>query len=151
MNTVRLNSTLPSSEGFVALRKQADWGNISRNQAEGALEQSLCGVTAFDGDMLIGMARVIGDGILNLYIQDVIVAKSYRGLGVGKQIIEQLIADLGERFPPTCSVGLMAAKGQSTFYESFGFDIRPSDKTDVGMQSSLSQLYSHLAKSGRNA
>jgi len=135
---VKIN--LPSPVDFVTLRQDTDWGVITRNQATKALVQSSCGVTAYDGNTVIGMARVIGDAVLNLFIQDVIVARPYRGKGVGEEIMQTLIAHLKQNYPADCTVGLMAAKGQSGFYEHFGFENRPSDKTDAGMTASLGHL-----------
>jgi len=36
------------------------------------------------------MARVIGDGVINAYIQDVVIAPDYRGKGVGKAVMQEL-------------------------------------------------------------
>lgn len=94
------------------------------------------------------MARVIGDGVLNLYIQDVIVAEPYRGKGYGTKLLSDLITHLKMTYPDSISVGLMAAKNQSPFYESFGFALRPCSVTDAGMQSKLGALHSRLAKTG---
>lgn len=89
---------------------------------------------------LIGMARVIGDGVLNLYIQDVIIAKGYRSKGLGARVLAQIITDLQSVAPKECTIGLMAAKGQSAFYTRFGFTARPNDKADAGMSAALNTL-----------
>lgn len=95
---------------------------------------------------LIGMARVIGDGVLNLYIQDVIIAKKYRGQGYGARLMDALIAALQDSYPKDCTIGLFAAKGQAPFYERFGFLSRPSAITDAGMNAEIGALYGHRQK-----
>ena len=59
---------LPSAAAFKALRDLAGWGDISLGNAQQVLANSLHGVTAYDGERAIGMARIIGDGVLNAYI-----------------------------------------------------------------------------------
>lgn len=39
---------------------------------------------------IIGMGRVISDGVSDGYIQDVIVSKQFRGKGIGKQLVIKL-------------------------------------------------------------
>jgi len=67
------------------------------------------------GDTAIGMARVIGDGVINAYIQDVIIAPDYRGKGVGKAVMQALISQMRHNLPTNCTIGLMAAKEQDDF------------------------------------
>jgi len=139
---------LPSPDGFVSLRDQTDWGAISLDVAKASLSASLSGISLYDGSNdkqnkttdLIGMARVIGDGVLNLYIQDVIIAKAHRGHGLGAKLMTALIGQLKQDFPDSCTIGLLAAKGQAPFYARFGFNSRPSQTTDAGMNAQLGQL-----------
>lgn len=137
---ITLKAELPNAINFVRLRQNVSWGTISQEEAELALAKSLCGVSLVKDEHIIGMARVIGDGILNVYIQDVIVDENYRNQGYGDKIMNTLIAILRTRFPSNCSVGLMAASGQAGFYERYGFLVRPSKTTDAGMMCKLSAL-----------
>ena len=93
-----------------------------------------------DDIMVIGMARIIGDGVLNLYIQDVIIAKAYRRQKLGTLILNHLITLLHNKFPADCTIGLMAAKGQTQFYNQFGFETRPNNDVDAGMSAALRDL-----------
>jgi predicted GNAT family N-acyltransferase len=135
-----LKTELPSEIDFVRLRQSVSWGTISQEEAELALANSLCGISLLKDEHIIGMARVIGDGVLNIYIQDVIVDEDYRNQGCGTTIMNALILLLKDRFPPKCSVGLMAATGQAGFYKRYGFLTRPSKTTDAGMMCKLSAL-----------
>jgi len=131
---------LPSAEAFKSLRNMAGWGDISLRQAQQVIGNSLHGITAYDRDMAIGMARIIGDGVINTYIQDAVISPDYRGQGVGKAIILSLIADMRNSIPADCTIGLMAAKGQEGFYSSFSFLTRPDKDYGAGMFAKLADL-----------
>lgn len=124
----------------MSLRNSLDWGQITERQAQSVLKGSLGGCSAYADGHLIAMARYIGDGILNIYIQDVVVAHDYRNKGVGTALITRLISDLQSRYPKDCTIGLMAAKGQDAFYTQYGFNTRPSDVYGAGMIASLGNL-----------
>lgn len=141
MNTeFTLQHALPKAEAFKALRDSAGWGDISMTQARQVLGKTRLGVTVYDGEMAIGMARAIGDGVLNLYIQDVVVAPDYQGKGVGKTLISALISDMRISIAENCTVGLLAAAGQEQFYSSFSFITRPDKDYGAGMFAKLQNL-----------
>jgi len=131
---------LPTAEAFKALRDSAGWGDISLSQARQALANSLHGITAYDGKTAIGMARVIGDGVINAYIQDVVIAPNYRRQGVGKAVILALITDMRNSIPAECTIGLLAAQDQEGFYSSFSFITRPDKDYGAGMFAKLADL-----------
>lgn len=135
-----LKHALPNAEDFRALRQNAGWGDISLEQSRGVLAMSVHGITAYDGVKAIGMARLIGDGVLNIYIQDVVTAAAYRGQGVGKAIMQALIKDMRVIFPSDCTIGLLAASSQEGFYSSFSFITRPNADYGAGMFAKLADL-----------
>jgi len=140
MDLVNFTSNLPSAAVFRQLRNTSGWGQISAAQAKASLTGSLGGICAIRNSKIIGMARYIGDGVLNIYIQDVIIAQNYRGNGVGRNMLSELFRDLQTRYPANCTIGLMAAKGQASFYAQFGFIRRPSDVYGAGMIAPLGDI-----------
>lgn len=84
-------------------------------------------------DELLGFGRVVGDGVLYFYVQDVIVVRGARGKGVGRLIMGRLMVRLREIAPAGATIGLMSAAGKEGFYERFGFVTRPSDAHGAGM------------------
>jgi len=58
-----------------------DWVSLTANH-------SLGWVTAKDDDALVGFVNVIWDGLVHAWIQDVMVAKSHRGAGIARQLVE---------------------------------------------------------------
>ena len=121
---------------FIKLRESAGWGRPLENQIEAGLKNSLFTVSAIHNNQIIGMGRLVGDGFTICYIQDLIVLPEYQGKGVGKAIMEKLIAYISENAMPNTyvTVGLFSAKGKESFYEKFGFYIRPNENRGAGME-----------------
>ena len=119
---------------FLSLRESVGWKGIDF-QVEKALESGLYNVLAKDGEQVVGMGRLVGDGIMYWYVQDVIIKPEYQGKGIGKAIMEFIMRHIEENSLPntTVTVGLMAAKGKDGFYEKLGFIKRPSEIYGAGM------------------
>ena len=123
----------PPLTDFIAMRASEGWSEISEDTARASLAASLINVCAFDGETLTGFGRVVGDGHLYFYIQDLIVAPNFRGKGYGRQIMQALLEKIEKIAAPGASIGLMAAHRKEAFYESFGFVARPNDVYGAGM------------------
>jgi GNAT superfamily N-acetyltransferase len=66
---------------------------------------------------LVGVGRVLADGVDCAYVCDVAVLPSHQGTGLGKQIVERLVAaSAGHK-----KIILYAVPGKERFYEKFGF------------------------------
>jgi ribosomal protein S18 acetylase RimI-like enzyme len=77
---------------------------------------------------LVGYGRIVGDGSVYFYIQDIIVLPEHRGQGLGHGIMSRVMAYLAEHAYPDSFIGLMAAQGAAGFYERYGFAERPPDR-----------------------
>ena len=128
-----LSSGLPKADSFIALRAACGWGEISLDCATRALHGGIATVTAYDAGRLVGFGRVVGDGALYFYLQDIIVVPSHRGQGLAKAMVARLLTQIEPLTAPGATIGLMAAKGVEPLYEPFGFVRRPSDTTGAGM------------------
>lgn len=132
-----------SVEEYLYIRKCVDWKQLGINQAQQAIERSLYFVKAVDDDgKLIGMGRIVGDGAVVCYIQDLVVIPEYQGKGVGSMIIKSLIEFVESiRFEnTTMMLCLMCAKGREPFYKKHGFIARPTDSLGPGMIQYLKEL-----------
>lgn len=120
---------------YLDLRRSVDWKPLTEEQAKKAIDGSLITVVAYDGDKPVGMGRIVGDGAVICYIQDLIVIPEYQGTGVGQMIMESLIDYVEElRLPDTqIMLDLMCAVGREEFYKKYGFIARPTDKLGPGM------------------
>lgn len=130
---IRFQSLPPDPHDFVRLRAECGWGEISLETARNALSRSVIDLTCFDGGDLVGMGRVVGDGVLYFYLQDIIVKSNYRGQEIGREIVARLIEHAVARAGVGATIGLMSAKGKEEFYRHFGFQERPNAHLGAGM------------------
>ncbi|MGI5900571.1 MAG: GNAT family N-acetyltransferase [Christensenellales bacterium] len=117
------------------LRKLMGWHAPSGALVEKAVANSLFTVTACWSGQVIAIGRLVGDGALIWYLQDIIVDPRFHGRGIGRMIIERLLRFVNESIDEgeSASVALMAAKGKEGFYEKLGFKQRPDDTHGPGM------------------
>ncbi len=112
----------PTLDEYLELTNAVGWSRyITAPSASGALENSLYSVVAEQDGEAVGMARIVGDSALFLYVQDVLVVPSCQGSGVGGAIMDRLMQWLDERVPDRVFVGLFSATGKTPFYERYGF------------------------------
>ena len=62
-----------------------------------ALAGSRCWVSAHDGDVLVGLARAVGDGETIGYVQDVLVRPDRQHAGIGRALLTRLLDRLTVR------------------------------------------------------
>lgn len=112
------NPTMPE---VLALYKSVGWSMYTRDPArlERALTHSLTVLSAYEGKQLVGLIRAVGDGETILFIQDLLVLPEYQRRGIGKQLIEALLA----RFPEVRQRVLLTDDDPKTrnFYKAAGF------------------------------
>lgn len=112
-----------SAEDFIRLKVATGFRDRPIEQVEKALKNNLFDVTAVYNGEVIGMGRLIGDGVMYWYLQEIIVLPEFQGQGIGTRIVNRLLDYIKENTTPGTftSVGLTAAAGKDTFYEKFGF------------------------------
>ena len=102
------------------LRKSIGWQPRSEKKWKEILSKSSFIYSVWDGKKLIGMGRLVEDGIMCMFY-DVIVHKNYQSKGIGKLIMNKLINQTkGKKY---CSIGLFADKDVVKFYKKLGFKI----------------------------
>ena len=94
MNIVIKEYTQPDMEQILALYSSVGWTNYSDNPSmlKAAVDNSLKVLAAFDGEKLVGIIRVVGDGHSIIYIQDKIVLQEYQRQGLGKRLMLEIEA-----------------------------------------------------------
>lgn len=120
---------------YQELRASVGWKQLLPEQAETALRRSLFTVCAYDGECPVGMGRIVGDGVVIDYIQDLVVRPDVQSQGIGRQIIERLIRYVRETKLEDAEIMLclMCAKGREEFYKKFDFIARPTQNLGPGM------------------
>lgn len=124
-DTVRLDMALIHR----FLSTQSYWAqNIPRDVLVRAIAHSLCFgayLASDDGaDRQVGFARVVTDRATFAYLADVFVLPEQRGAGIGKQLVEAVIAHPAlqrlRRF-------MLATTTAAGLYERYGFQPLPAD------------------------
>ena len=111
------------ADAFMLLWNAVWDGCPSREQVTAALAHSIYRAAVYDGDRIVGMARMIGDLGMCYYIKDVIVHPDYQGRGVGRMLIETMLTFIRTHGVPgtDIAVELCAMPDKMAFYEKFGF------------------------------
>lgn len=117
----------PTVSEYLNLRNEVGWWDTEKEMTEKALNNSLYSIVAVEGDKTIGVGRIIGDGGLYYYIQDLIVHPDYQNKGIGKRLMKELMNYIDKHAANGSFIGLMSAKGYAEIYESFGFKAREVD------------------------
>jgi predicted N-acetyltransferase YhbS len=78
-------------------------------------------ITAWDGEILVGISRSLTDFAYVAYLADLAVDQQYQRSGIGKQLIEETKVRLG----PECMIVLLAAPKANEYYEHIGFEHNP--------------------------
>ena len=83
----------------------------------------------------VGMGRIVGDGAIICYVQDLIIRPEVQGEGIGGLILETLKKFvIQEGYEGTTMMfDLMCAKGREEFYKKHGFIARPTKDLGPGM------------------
>jgi ribosomal protein S18 acetylase RimI-like enzyme len=74
---------------------------------------------AREGARVVGMARLLSDGICNAYLLDVWTLSAYRRQGIGSRLVQRLMARV-----PGQHVGLQTDEAEA-FYAALGFRDQP--------------------------
>ena len=108
-----------SPAALADLRESVGWNRMQRDLADPRLRNAfhLC---AFDGERLVGYAAVVGNGVTDAYIQDVMVHPDYQHQGIGTQLMERILARLEAEGVYIVSV-IYGEEALRPFYEKFGF------------------------------
>jgi len=97
-----------------------DFDNGRSPQAlRASFEHSQHVAIARDGDLVVGMARLLSDGVCNPYLLDVWTMSAYRRQGIGSAMVKLLMDCV-----PGQHVGLQTDDAQA-FYASLGFRPQP--------------------------
>jgi ribosomal protein S18 acetylase RimI-like enzyme len=119
---VRIDSSLDGIDWVAAKADLAD-DDFDNGRSPEALrrsfEQSQQVAIARAGDRVVGMARLLSDGVCNAYVVDVWTASSHRRQGIASAMMRLLIDAV-----PGQHVGLQTDDAQA-LYESLGFRPQP--------------------------
>ena len=138
--SLTLKHRQPTIDEYHALRDMVGWGVPEASATRESIENAQFSVCLEKDGKLVGLGRVVGDGGLYFYIQDVIVAEEYRGLGYATMIMDEVMEYLKAHAKTGSFVGLFSTKGVEGLYEKYGFIRRPNEAFGAGMMLPIENL-----------
>ncbi|WP_454048856.1 GNAT family N-acetyltransferase [Cellulomonas sp. Marseille-Q8402] len=120
--TVALQDRLPTPDEHRRLAEAVGWEHaFDWPSLPASLAGSTLGVVAVRDGAVVGMARVVGDGVKYFAVQDVAVLPSHQGQGVGRALLDRVLDRIAERAPAPAFVSLFATAEGGALYRAAGF------------------------------
>jgi len=120
-NIYQIRKRVATLQEYSDLCTQVGWKDyMNLAVAEASLKQSLFGVVIEYQNETVGMGRIIGDGSIYFYIQDIAVSPNHQKKGLGDMIMKTLMEYLKSHAPDKAFVGLFANQGTQKFYNKYG-------------------------------
>ena len=114
--------TSVSLDDVLHLYQAVGWTNYTNqpHMLAQALSHSLATYLAHDGEEVVGLVRLIGDGFSSVFVQDLIVLPTYQRQGIGSTLMKRALADYKDAY----QVQLATEESEKTlgFYRSLGFE-----------------------------
>ena len=111
-----------SIDDVLHLYQAVGWTNYTNQpqMLEQALSHSLATYLARDGEKIVGLVRLVGDGFSSVFVQDLIVLPSYQRQGIGSNLMKEALAD----YKGAYQVQLATDESEKTlgFYRFLGFE-----------------------------
>ncbi len=118
-----LTERVPTPDEYRELCEAVGWGDVMNFEAATtSLERSLYAVVALHRGRAVGMARIVGDGAIYHYLQDVVVHPDHQHLGLGRRLVQAAVAHVHAHAPDRAFFGVFAAAGTEPFYRRVGFE-----------------------------
>jgi ribosomal protein S18 acetylase RimI-like enzyme len=102
---------------LVQLYRLAPLGNKKAAELQTVFSASMFKWFVYDAGLLVGVGRVLADGVDCAYLCDVAVHPSHQGTGLGKAIVARLV-ELSKHHK---KIILYAVPGKEPFYRKLGF------------------------------
>ncbi len=139
LENVEIVERLPTVAEFNSLRELVGWGRIDEATVEEGLVRSLYSICAVIGGRTVACCRLVGDGALKVYVEELMVHPDYQKRGIGTMMMKRIMEHVKDTYKPGCSIGLFANKDLESFYTRFGFCARKPNMP--GMQLHVSSLH----------
>jgi ribosomal protein S18 acetylase RimI-like enzyme len=87
------NSKKINRKQLERLYNDVEWHAYTQDleELQQAIEQSLEVISVWNDEELVGLIRVVGDGLTIIYIQDILVLNYYQNQGIATQLIQQVL------------------------------------------------------------
>lgn len=114
------HNNIPQDQ-LLALYDAVNWTAYTNDldSLKTAVQNSTYVVTAWHGEQLVGLARVLSDDVSICYLQDILVHPAYQRQGIGRTLLTNCL----DRFQHVRTLMLLTDNEpkQIDFYQSLGF------------------------------
>lgn len=128
---IEVSLSPPSAEEYRALMRSVEFTVFPAAVAAESLKRSCHAVTLRKDGAIVGMGRIVGDGVCFVDIIDVVVHPAHQGMGLGKLIMNALMSYVTTQLPEGAFVSLSAHVPADRLYAQYGFEETAPDA--VGM------------------
>lgn len=118
---------------YIEVRDTAGFMYYNKSYHKESIKNSLYTCMVYKDNKPAAIARLVGDNTVTFFIKDVVVKPEYKGLGLGKKVLNELMSYIDKHAAPNAYIALMASKESESFYKKFGFIKRPNDLLGSGM------------------
>lgn len=130
MNNLKFSEEkMLSQADLLSLYNDANWLAYTGNPdlLQQAVSNLLYVLTAWENEQLVGLIRLVGDGLTIVYIQDILVMKSHKRRKIGSLLLQKAL----EKYGNVRQKVLLTDDNEETrgFYEALGFS--SCDKGDL--------------------
>ena len=111
-----------SIDDVLHLYQAVGWTNYTNQpqMLEQSLAHSLAIYLAQDGEEIVGLVRLVGDGFSSVFVQDLIVLPRYQRQGIGSNLMKEALADYKDAYQIQLATEL--TEKNLGFYRSLGFE-----------------------------
>ena len=111
-----------SIDDVLHLYQAVGWTNYTNQpqMLEKSLAHSLAIYVARDGEEIVGLMRLVGDGFSSVFVQDLIVLPSYQRQGIGSNLMKEALADYKDAYQ--IQLATEQTEKNLGFYRSLGFE-----------------------------
>ncbi|MEC0124043.1 GNAT family N-acetyltransferase [Paenibacillus pabuli] len=134
MNTIIYSVEPPKDfEQLLALYEALDWNllNLTLKDLERMCINSWYALYAYEKQRLVGMGRIISDGVITGVICGVCVLPDYQSQGIGKTLMQQMVehCEANQVIPQ-----LLCSEGLESYYAQLGFE-----RFTIGMKKNINR------------
>ncbi len=121
MITVR-KQELVNINDVLHLYQAVGWTNYTHQpqMLEKSLSHSLAIYLALDGEAIVGLVRLVGDGFSSVFVQDLIVLPSHQRQGIGSALMKEALGDFKEVYQ--IQLATEQTEKNLGFYRFLGFE-----------------------------
>lgn len=112
-----------TADNVYELYLSVDWSGLYKSQIQQKLANTNHTFTIYEGNRLVGMARIVGNTHTVCYLKDFIIKPEYQHEGYGNFLMSFILNYIKEHNSKDkhSKVCVFSSKGKEKFYEKCGF------------------------------